>query len=190
MLNYTKQGTAMMAASALAFGAMALPASGDENTLPYGEKQQQHQQDRQTAEAEDFKTLQGTVVNLQNFLTTDADKTYASADDKGDWNARNQDRAHDRTQANADAPRNAPLGLCVTEEGMIDALNSEETYLIVFDPNSDAQSNAYESARGMIGEEVKLTGEVVERGSISGVLINSIKEAPDQKQASAEQDSY
>lgn len=157
-----KCGT-LFAVTALALGGLALPTNGAESDMkaPHSDKQTYQMNEKDAA---DSKTLQGRVVNLQQFLLADTD--IEAVNGHGGEIDKPQNRAS----------KDGPLGLCVKEEGMIDALSTEQTYLILFNPDNDAQADAYDDARDLIGKQVTLTGKVVERASISGVVINSVEQ--------------
>ncbi len=169
-MNYlTRQSGTLFAATALALGGLTLSVNGAENDAqaPRGDIESPQMNESDIAQGE---TLKGKVVNLQQFLMAGSDS----------------DAYADKPGANRAASKDAPLGLHVENEGLIGALTSERTYLIVFDPNNDTQSDAYKDARDLIGKDVAVTGKVLERGSLSGVLISKIEQATTQ-QADAEQ---
>jgi hypothetical protein len=184
MNHLTRQSGTLFAVTALALGGLTLSANGAEKDMqtpridqaPRADIDSYQMNDRDTAQGETFK---GTVVNLQQFLLADAEQNDDPYANKSD--AKHSDDAKKHHQASKDAP----LGLCVENEGIIGALTTEQTYLIVFDPNNDAQEDAYQDARDLIGKDVTVTGKVLERGSLSAVQISKIVQATP-KQADAE----
>lgn len=171
-MNYlTRQSGALFAAAAVALGGLTLSANGAEEDAqaPRGDIESHQMNESDTVQGE---TLKGKVVNLQQFLTAGAASgTYA-----------------DKPSTSHAVSKDAPLGLHVENDGLIGALTSEKTYLIVFDPNNDTQSDAYKDARNLIGKDVAVTGKVLERGSLSGVLISKIERAtPEQAAAETRQ---
>ena len=187
-MNYlTKQTGTLFAATALALGGLTLTANGAEkdtqtprsDQAPRADIDSYRMSESDTAQGETFK---GTVVNLQQFLLTEPDQNDDPYANKSD--ATNPDDA----KKHASASKDAPLGLYVENEGIIGALTTEQTYLLVFDPNNDAQEDAYEDARDLIGKDVTVTGKVLERGSLSAVQISKIEQAtPEQASAQTQQ---
>lgn len=171
MNHLTLQSGSLFAVTALAMGGLALPTNAAENDVraPLSGDETYRMNETESAQRQ---TLTGTVVNLQQFLLTDRDTEAEAGQDP---EAKPQQKA----------PKDAPLGLCVENEGIIGALTTEQTYLIVFDPNDDKQEDAYKDARDLVGKNVTLTGRILERGSISGVLISKVEQAAPQ-QASAQ----
>lgn len=178
MNHLTLQSGSLFAVTALALGGLALPTNGAESDMQAPRSGGEAYQMNETESAQS-ETLTGTIVNLQQFLLTDTEQNDDPYANKSD--AKHTDDAKKHHKASKDAP----LGLCVENEGIIGALTTEQTYLIVFDPNDDTQEDAYEDARDLIGKDVTVTGKVLERGSISGVLISKVEQATP-KQASAE----
>ncbi|MEZ6191245.1 MAG: hypothetical protein R3C45_08135 [Phycisphaerales bacterium] len=184
MNHLTRQTGTLFAATALALGGLTLSANGAEKDLqtprndqaPRADVDSYQMNERDTAQGETFR---GKIVNLQQFLLADADHNDDPYANKSDAN-----HSADHKMQNQ-ASKDAPLGLCVENEGIIGALTTEQTYLIVFDPANDTQSDAYEDARDLIGKDVAVTGKVLERGSLSGVLISKIEQATP-KQAAAD----
>ncbi|MBI1374293.1 MAG: hypothetical protein GC159_16375 [Phycisphaera sp.] len=110
-------------------------------------------------------TLEGEIVNLQLFLTRGPTPAYSEGKDKP---------LAERVFGTL--AKEVPIGLWVHEKGTFSKLlPGRPVYLIIFDPDVEAQSTAYGQAREWLGMNVRVTGTTYDREGMFGVQITKIE---------------
>jgi hypothetical protein len=196
MRYWTRTKTLLVTVTAIAMS-IALAATQSQGVDPAQEPENKQRTAKPGSETskEDSKnaTFRGQVVDLARYLTderapdrpapkatkgkpSEAKQKGKSVPDGPEVDNPFRKPTGRRASTGHKASDGLPIGLSGRDESLLGKLSpGKPLYLVICDPDQPQPKQAYDTLRGMVGQEVKIVGQKVERDGIPAIVIERVE---------------